>query len=177
MQVYDDNAYSEIDPQSLFPRQPHVEDPRWREVAVRPRTQNQTAIKRFPVEAEGVEITTIFVGDTIAIMPEVQYHYFVAARVGYHVGWVNFKHVKLVSLKASPSRFLEETKPQTPISREEIVEHNRTRSQEMQAAHRYSDETQPAPQQRPRQEPPVAKSDIHRIINRLKSLGGLLGKR
>lgn len=175
----------------MFPRNPDYDDPRWCDVAVRSRTQSQTEVKRFPAEANGVDITTVFVGDTIAIMPEVKYQYYVAARVGYHVGWINFKHVKLVSLRPR-NRHLEETKPDSSSLRDERIaqyQEQLKRRQEQQQAQqiRYyqqqdeyeEQETQPAPATNPppRRQTTVARKDVQRIIDKLKNLGSLFGRR
>jgi len=139
-------------------------------------------VKRFPIEDAGGEITTVYVGDTIAIMPDVKYQYYVAARIGYHVGWINFKHVKLVSLQPR-NRRLEETKPEPPVQRDERIAQyqEQIRSHIPQANipsyNDYEEETQPAPPQAPRQAPPIPKKDVNRIISKLKSLGSFLGRR
>lgn len=174
----------------MFPRSPDYNDPRWCEVAVRSRSQSQTEIKRIPLDVNEADITTVFVGDTIAIMPDVKHQYYVAARVGYHVGWINFKHVKLVSLRPR-NRHLEETKPSTSPQRDERIaqyqEQLRQRQERQQAQQinyyqqqddTYEEqETQPAPAAIPRQPANIKRNDVHRIIDKLKSLGGLFGRR
>lgn len=173
----------------MFPRCPDYDDPGWCEVAVRSRTQSQTEIKRMPLDVNDADITTVFVGDTIAIMPEVKHQYYVAARVGYHVGWINFKHVKLVSLKPR-NRHLEETRPGTSPTRDERIaqyqeqlrqRQERQQAQEINYYHQQDtydeQETQPAPATIPQYEPPIPRKDVNRIIDKLKSLGGLFGRR
>ena len=126
---------------------------------------------------------TIFAGDTISIMPEIQHRYYVAARVGYHVGWINFKHVKLVSLQTHGRRFLEETKPDIPVDRDgRIAQHQAKmkKPQPPQIAHQKAeveDETQPSTPPVAIKRASIAREDVHRIINKLKSLGGLLSRR
>lgn len=201
--MYNDPNNFDVKPTTMpmFPRCPDYDDPRWCEVAVRSRTQSQTNIKRIPLDTDGTEIATIFIGDTIAIVPEVKHKYYVAARIGYHVGWVNFKHVKLVSL-APRNRRLEETKPQPPVNHQQgIARQYEEQQQQYEAQHyesndRYGeqqayqaehhnhhdqyveeDETHPAPIFAARKPPPIPKKDVHRIIDKLKSLGSLFSRR
>lgn len=206
----------------MYPRRPSPDDPRWQDVAVRRRTRNDTNILRFPTEADDLDIMTIYAGDTIAIIPEIQYQYYVVARVGYHIGWVNFKHVKLLSLKPSPSgNILQDTKPDVPKDRDKRIaqhqemkqrlqrqeeqkraieqerlyraEQRRIQHEEQERLYReaqeriyqqqaqnadnnyYEEETQPAHAER--QAPQIHKSDVNRIISKLKSLGGLFSRR
>lgn len=250
--MYEHDSDMDAKPTTLpmYPRRPSPDDPRWRDVAVRSRTRNQTNITRFPADGDEIEITTIYAGDTIAIIPEVQFHYYVAARIGYHVGWVNFKHVKLLSLKPGKrGTLLNDTKPDVPPDRDErIAQHQEMQKrlyreeqerlyqeeqerlyqeeqerlyqeeqerlyrehqqqlyneaqerahreqerlyqeaqQRIYEAHQESEldncdyeydeqETQPAPIER--QTPSIPKSDVNRIINKLKNLGGLFSRR
>lgn len=200
--MYNDPNNFDVKPTTMpmFPRCPDYDDPRWCEVAVRSRTQSQTNIKRIPLDTDGTEIATIFIGDTIAIVPEVKHKYYVAARIGYHVGWVNFKHVKLVSL-APRNRRLEETKPQPPVNHQQGIarqyeEQQQYEAQQYESNDRYGeqqayqaehhnhhdqyveeDETHPAPIFAARKPPPIPKKDVHRIIDKLKSLGSLFSRR
>ena len=183
-----DNYNTKPSTMPMYPRLPNTDDMRWREVAVRRRTRNQTNVLRFPVDGDDMAIMPVYAGDTIAIMPEVQYEYYVAARIGYHVGWINFKHVKLLSLKAGrKSAFLEDTTPDVPPNRDERIAQHREMQQRayiaeqeyQQAQDDYDDyveeETQPAPP--PRREAPIPKKDVHRIIDKLKSLGSIFSRR
>ncbi len=246
MYEYDSDMDAKPTTLPMYPRRPSPDDPRWRDVAVRSRTRNQTNITRFPADDGEIEITTVYAGDTIAIIPEVQFHYYVAARIGYHVGWVNFKHVKLLSLKPGKrGTLLNDTKPNVPPDRDErIAQHQEMQErlyreeqerlyqeeqerlyqeeqerqyqehqqqlyndaqerahreqerlyqeaqQRIYEAHQESEsddydydydygydeqETQPAPIER--QTPSIPKSDVNRIIDKLKNLGGLFSRR
>jgi len=170
----------------MYPRRPDVDDDRWRDVVVRRRTRNETSVLRFPIEADDIAIMPVYAGDTIAIIPEIQFEYYVAARIGYHVGWINFKHVKLLSLKPGrKSAYLEDTRPDVPPDRDERIQQHRDMQRRAYIAQPdYADdghdeyteeETQPAPVER--KPPPIPKKDVHRIIDKLKSLGGLFSRR
>lgn len=220
--MYESDSEMDAKPTTIpmYPRRPSPDDPRWQDVAVRRRTRNDTNILRFPTEADDLDIMTIYAGDTIAIIPEIQYQYYVVARVGYHIGWVNFKHVKLLSLKPSPNgNILQDTKPDVPKDRDKRIaqhqemkqrllqqeqqkleqerlyraEQRRIQHEEQERLYReaqeriyqqeaqadeenyYEQETQPARVER--QKPQIPKSDVNRIINKLKSLGGLFSRR
>ena len=195
MYEQDNDTHEEPTTLPMFPRRPAVDDTRWRDVAVRSRSQEQTNINRFPLEESGMQIATVYAGDTISIMPEVQHEYFVAARIGYRVGWINFRHVKLVSL-ARGRRMLEETKPDPPVDRNAHIAHRQWTQHEerqyqepsqYQEAQGYQEtqyqqadyveqETQPAPPLE-RIPPPIERNDVKRIINKLKSLGGIFSRR
>ena len=182
--MYDNSSDAHLKPATLpmYPRLPSVDDPNWRDVAVRARQYNQTDVKRFPTDQKGLEIATVHSGDTISILPEVQYGYFVSARLGYHVGWINFKHVKLISLQPRQRLNLDDTKSDVPKERDERIAQRRAemlkraKEAEMLKA-QFEDETQPASRPVDRKPSPVAKNDINRIINKLKSLGGFLSRR
>ena len=159
----------------MFPRRPKPDDSRWREVAVRARTQPQAEIKRLPVDSSSGTLAIVYLGDTISIIPEIQHEFWIAAKVGYHVGWINTRAVKLISLRSRTERFLEETKPHDPVRiTDTFPAHNSDRDAES--------ETQPAPpvqlalKPRQRRTSPLGRSDINRIINHLKGLGGLFRK-
>lgn len=211
--MYDNSSDAHLKPSTLpmYPRLPSVDDPNWRDVAVRARSQNQTDVKRFPVDAQVMVIATVHAGDTISILPDVQYGYFVSARLGYHVGWINFKHVKLISLQPRQRINLDETKPEVPEKRDQRVaerreQMKRRRIKEAEAlraqyeaetkpatlppveqkpvnradAHhaQYEAETQPTyPPKIERKPTPIARKDVNRIIDKLKSLGGFLSRR
>lgn len=180
-----DNLNGKPSTMPMYPRIPEWDDTRWRDVAVRRRTHNQTSVLRFPAEADGIEIMPVYAGDTIAIIPEIQYEYYVAARIGYHIGWINFKHVKLLSLKPGrKSAFLEDTSPDAPIRDERITQARDMQERRYIPPAQYVDEgydeydeeeTQPAPVER--KPPPIPKKDVNRIIDKLKSLGGLFSRR
>lgn len=181
--MYDNSNDAHLKPTTMpmYPRCPDMGDPRWRDVAVRSRLQNQTDIKRFPTDAQGLEVATVYSGDTMSIIPEVKYQYFVVARLGYHVGWVNFNHVKLVSLQSRNRGYLEETNPDVPDMRDERIAQQAEMMQRAQDAAyqqtRYEEETHPAPPPMERKPPPIASKDVNRIIHKLKSLGGLFSRR
>ncbi len=172
-----DNMNAKPSTMPMYPRQPDVDDPRWRDVAVRRRTRNETSITRFPVDVDDVAIMHVYAGDTIAIIPEVQYEFFVAARVGYHVGWINFKHVKLLSLKPNhKGGFLEDTRPDAPPNRDErIAQYKEMQARQYVPQTQFEEETQPTHVER--QPPPIPKKDVRRIIDKLKSLGGMFSRR
>lgn len=183
--MYDNSSDAHLKPSTLpmYPRLPSVDDPQWRDVAVRSRLQDRTDVKRFPTDQQGLEIATVHAGDTISILPDVQHGYYVSARLGYHVGWINFKHVKLISLQPRQRLNLEDTKPDAPVDRNERIAQRRAemiqRAQEKEYLQedRYEAETQPAPPQIQRKPPVIPKSDVNRIIDKLKSLGGFLSCR
>lgn len=183
--MYDDSNDAHLKPTTIpmYPRCPDMSDPRWRDVAVRSRSQNHTEIQRFPTEARGMEIATVYSGDTISIMPEVKYQYYVAARVGYHVGWVNFQHVKLVSLQSRNRGYLEETKPNIPHDQDQRIAQRQAEMQQraLEADQMHAriaeEETQPASPRMERKPAPIARKDVNRIINKLKSLGGIFSRR
>jgi len=182
--VYDNSSDAHLKPSTLpmFPRLPSVDDPHWRDVAVRSRLHDRTDVKRFPTDERGLEIATVHAGDTISILPDVQHGYYVSARLGYHVGWINFKHVKLISLQPRQRLNLDETKPEAPPQRDERIAQRKAeliqRAQETgRLQNEFEAETQPAPPQIERRPPAIAKSDVNRIINKLKSLGGFFSRR
>jgi hypothetical protein len=94
------------------------------------------------------------------------------------------KHVKLTSLYRQRLN-LDETTPEIPENRNERVAERqaqikRQRAQEAKAmASQYEQETQPAPpppriERRPAN---IERKDVSRIIDKLKSLGGLFSRR
>lgn len=183
--MYDERNDAKPSTLPMYPRRPELDDVRWRDVAVRRRTRTQTVVLRFPADREEFAIMSVYAGDTIAIIPEVQFDYYVVARVGYHIGWVNFKHVKLLSLKPGrKTAFLEDTKPDAPDNRDEQIRFAQHRQMQQRAYIVQSDysnngydeeETQPAyPERRP---PPIPKKDVYRIIEKIKSLGGIFSRR
>ena len=184
--MYENGSDAHLKPSTLpmYPRLPNVDDPLWRDVVVRSRIQNFTDVKRFPVDEDLMVIATVHAGDTISILPEVQHGYFVSARLGYHVGWINFKHVKLTSLQPRERLNLDETKPDIPERRDERVAKRKAemiqRAKEAEAlAAQYEAETQPAPiaPRIERKPPNIERKDVNRIISKLKSLGGLFSRR
>lgn len=77
-----------------YPLLPRLDDGRWRQAIVRPKRQDYTEVRDLPRQKANL-ITTVYNGDTIAIILEVRYQHWVAARVGYKVGWLNSANIDL----------------------------------------------------------------------------------
>ncbi len=98
------------------PHEPHLpdfSDARWREAAVAPAKQRSTQLRPAPRTTMSTGQATVFAGDIVHIIPELQHENWVAARVGRKIGWLNIEDVDFVD-PTSPKPKLEElTKPLT----------------------------------------------------------------
>lgn len=94
-----------------YPHLPEFGDPRWREAAVAARKQRSTQLRPAPRTTMSTGQATVFAGDIIHILPEVQYQDWVAARVGRKLGWLNTEDVDFVDPEAPKAVVEDLTRP------------------------------------------------------------------
>lgn len=78
-----------------YPLLPHLDDSRWRAAIVRPKRQESTELRDLPRDKASETLTTVYSGDTVYIIRDIHYHSWVAAKVGYKIGWLNSWHIDL----------------------------------------------------------------------------------
>lgn len=82
-----------------YPKLPKTNDPRWRQATVRPRRQRTSDLRTIPGEDLGSTVQTVYTGDVISIIRAVSYESWIAAKVGYRVGWLNSHDLDLALTK------------------------------------------------------------------------------
>lgn len=152
---------------------PKQGDSRWKEVVTRPRLKHQTPLQKLPIDTDEVTLHTVYAGDLIAIVPEIRRKNYVATRVGYLVGWIDYRDLKFVEMKLKTLKIPDETKPAVPDDRDDRVRRHikpkREWSQEDSDAitlpTRPKELTSPAKNQNKN-----LVGDIRRLIKHLKAL-------
>lgn len=77
-----------------YPPLPGTDDPRWRYATVMARDELSTELLSQPHDRHSDALWLVHRGDMVWIMREVRHRQYVAAKVGYHIGWLNIVHVK-----------------------------------------------------------------------------------
>lgn len=84
---------------TTYPELPKSNDPRWRQATVRPRRQKTSDLRTEPGVEMGSAVLTIYTGDVISIIRAVNHENWIAAKVGYKVGWLDSTHLELAMTK------------------------------------------------------------------------------
>jgi len=84
------NQHKEIE---LYPQLPPPDDTRWQQALVLERRQRVTVLRDIP-EDYGAALHDVHSGDMIYIIRAWRYDTWIAAMVGYRVGWLNIAHIK-----------------------------------------------------------------------------------
>jgi hypothetical protein len=81
--------------QPSYPRLPLPEDERWQIAIVRPKTQKHAELRTLPRPKLSEALLTVYAGDTVFTVNTIRYGSWVAAKVGYKVGWMDTTLVEL----------------------------------------------------------------------------------
>lgn len=84
---------------TTYPELPKSSDERWRQATVRPRRQKTSELRTQPGEGLGNAVLTVYAGDVISIIRGIHHDNWIAAKVGYKVGWLNSGDLDLALTK------------------------------------------------------------------------------
>lgn len=87
-----------------YPELPEINDPQWTQVTIRSRVENATALRTEPDVYDDNIMMMVYSGDVVSVMRDCRYDKWIAAKVGYKMGWLNVSEIgfKLIRQSATP---------------------------------------------------------------------------
>jgi len=100
------NQYAQMDEtQPGYPTLPPSSDLRWQAVVVHARSRDSGILCSLPRLKANFPIATVHAGDIVAVMPQVRYGVWVAAKLDYSTGWLNTIHLDFSPYEHNPYEF------------------------------------------------------------------------
>lgn len=138
---------------------PRLDDPAWMEVAIRSRQAASTELRTAPA---GNVLMTVYSGDVIHVMREVRDGSWIAAKVGYKVGWLDTTYIGLAKIRR------QERPPEPTVQPLEFNDWLETATEQAIPTDFLKLQTQEMPAVKVQRN--VGTSEVSRIIDRLKGL-------
>lgn len=163
MFMLNENSWDQYE--SYHPQLPESNDPRWRQVMVRVHGPGTAELRTYPEDQYSDVILYVYTGDLISVIKESRLGYWIAAKVGYKIGWlniyyVNFTLTKVFDTYATPQESIHETGWLEEETDQAVPQELLT--SEVEA---FRDELETPT------EPRVTPKDLRRIIKHLKNFG------
>lgn len=151
---------------SGVPSLPDFNDPSWTHTTIRAREFPCTDLRTTPTSEANNSILTVYAGDVVSVMREIRFGSWIAAKVGYKVGWLNAADIGFAMIRqpmVEPEPYPE---PPQPASATEWYRETSEEAipQELLTSHADSINAQADTREQPR----VGSGDVNRIIKFLK---------
>lgn len=82
-----------------YPLMPAADDDRWQSATIRARRQKSSTLRSLPHLRLSRSLSHVFAGDTVEVIREVRFEEWIAAKVGYQLGWLNTLDVDFVIMR------------------------------------------------------------------------------
>lgn len=166
-----DNSWDTSD--AFFPELPATNDPRWRQATVRVQGQANTELRTYPDETYSNVILYVYTGDIVSVIRESRFEFWIAAKVGYKIGWLNIYCVNFTLTKVL--NHYETPQTTTPALESEwwaeTGEHDVPQELITSQVEAFHEDIEPSTEKR------ISSKDVNRIIRFLKGLGGRSNRR
>jgi hypothetical protein len=167
--------YLDEETQPGYPMLPHWNDARWETATVRPKTRHMTELRNLPREKVSASLLLVYSGDVVSIMREMRYGDWIAAKVGYKLGWLNYRHVDFMLMDIfddRSNRHIENTIP-SDLMRQlkglEWEDPDETLPSRNFYLGGYEDEIEDEDED----DASLSQTDVKRIIKHLKGIAGV----
>ena len=150
---------------------PRWDDPRWESAAVRPKTRHMSELRTMPREGMSAALMLVYAGDMVSIMRGAYYGEWIAAKVGYKIGWINRRDVDFMLMNVHTERHHydpDETIPSALMA--QLRQMGMDVSNDYDDADQYGDYYDEPEKD---EDAGLTKSELTRVIKHLKGIAGI----